>query len=123
MNEPPHTPDQEAQHDATVGERHLPLRPLVGFAVVAMLAVLATAGVKSWRDLATAKQQEHELVERIDATRTRIGELEERVRLLDEDPLTLERLAREQLGMVRPGDVVIVLPDDEVEASASPPSP
>lgn len=123
MSQPPHAPDQEAPPETSSGDRRMPLRPLLVFAVVAVLAVLATAGVKSWRDLATAKQQERELVERIDATRTRIGELEERVRLLDEDPLTLERLAREQLGMVRPGDVVIVLPDDEVGASAPPTSP
>ena len=39
--------------------------------------------------------------------------------LLREDPMTLERLAREELGMVRPDDVVIVLLPDEAAGPES----
>ena len=46
-------------------------------------------------------------------SQARVERLRFRLVLLREDPMTLERLAREELGMVRPNDVVIVLlPDD-----------
>ncbi len=77
-----------------------------------LLALLATAGFKSYRDLAATRAHEAELAEQIEASEARIRVLREYVRTIEDDPLTLERLAREQLGMVRPGDVVIVLPED-----------
>ena len=77
-----------------------------------MLALLATTGLKGYRDLAGTRERERILETRIEETRQRIEDLDERIRRLREDPLTLERLAREELGMVEPGDVVIVLPDE-----------
>ena len=82
--------------------------------------LVATAGVKSAGDLRAARRSEQALVERIAEARLHIRDLEARVARLDDDPATLERLAREQLGMVRPGDVVIVLPASEDEAPARP---
>jgi cell division protein FtsB len=81
-------------------------------AVFSLLALLATAGVKSYSDLARARAHEADLTGRIAAAEARIRVLREDVRRMGEDPLTLERLARENLGMVMPGDVVIVLPEE-----------
>jgi len=81
-------------------------------AVLFLLVLLATAGFKSYRDLAAARAHEAALAEQIAASEARIRVLREYVRTIEDDPMTLERLAREQLGMVRPGDVVIVLPED-----------
>jgi cell division protein FtsB len=89
--------------------------------VVFLLLFLATAGYKSWRDLATARAHVEDLRGRIEATQARIGELEDLIERVENDPLTLERLAREELGLVRPGDVVIVLPEEE--AAAPPAAP
>ena len=93
---------------------------MLGLAVALLLGLLATAAVKSYRELATVRGRETELEARIEATKRNIRDLEHRIGLLDEDPLTLERLAREELGMVRPGDVVIVLPEDDPPASDRP---
>ncbi len=90
-----------------------PYRSMFGLAVVLLLGLLATAAVKSYRELATVHGREAELEERIEQTKRNIRDLEHRIALLGEDPLTLERLAREELGMVRPGDVVIVLPEED----------
>lgn len=81
-------------------------------AVLFLLVLLATAGFKSYRDLAAARAHEAALAQQIEASEARIRVLREYVRTIEDDPMTLERLAREQLGMVRPGDVVIVLPED-----------
>lgn len=93
-------------------------RPILGAAVLLFVAVLAMAGVKSYRDLEAARQHKHLLETRIQGTETEIARLRSKIERLRSDPGTLERLAREDLGMVRPGDVVIELPSD-----SAPPGP
>ncbi len=87
-----------------------PFRSLLAVAVTVLLLLLGAAGFKGYRDLDAARQHERELKAQIDATLERIQALERRVQRLDKDPALLERLAREELWMARPGDVVIVLP-------------
>lgn len=79
---------------------------------VALLGLLVTAGYRSYRDLAVTHAHEAELRAEIDATRQRIDALRTRIDRTENDPLELERLAREELGMARPGEVVILLPRD-----------
>jgi cell division protein FtsB len=85
-------------------------RPVLGAAVALFMALLALAGLKSWRDLEAARERERILETRIADTRARSDRLRARIERLRTDPGALERLAREDLGMVRPGDVVIELP-------------
>lgn len=87
-------------------------RPVLGAAVVLFMALLAIAGLKSSRDLEAARSRERLLEKRIEETRARSDRLRGRIERLRSDPGTLERLAREDLGMVRPGDVVIELPKE-----------
>ena len=101
-------------------------RPVLGAAVVLFMALLALAGLKSWRDLEAARERERTLETRITETRARSDRLRARIERLRTDPGTLERLAREDLGMVRPGDVVIELPAEgptPSAGSAGPPPP
>ena len=86
------------------------LRPVLGASVLLFLTVLGIAGVKSSHDLAAARQRKLMLETRIQSTETEIEHLRNRIERLRSDPGLLERLAREDLGMVRPGDVVIELP-------------
>lgn len=89
-------------------------RPILGAAVLLFVAVLAMAGTKSYRDLEAARLHKHQLETRVQQTKDEIARLRGRIELLRKDPGTLERLAREDLGMVKPGDVVIELPADPV---------
>ncbi|HEX5760155.1 MAG TPA: septum formation initiator family protein [Thermoanaerobaculia bacterium] len=88
-------------------------RPVLGAVVVGALVLLAAAGVRSWQDLAEARARAAGLEQEIAEAEGRIGQLEGRIERLKSDPSTLERLAREELGLVRPGDVVIVLPPED----------
>jgi cell division protein FtsB len=88
----------------------LPVRLALGGAVIFVSALLATAGAKSYRDLQIVRQREAELAVRIAASEERLEELRHRLQLLREDPATLERLAREELGLVGKDDLVFVLP-------------
>jgi cell division protein FtsB len=108
----------------STSEDHTPgpsYRSFLGVGVVFLLLFLATAGYKSWRDLAMARAHVEDLESRIEATQGRISELQELIERVESDPLTLERLAREDLGLVRPGDVVIVFPEEDVADSRAAP--
>lgn len=116
MSDPRNT-EQDA--GATAGRdrsRSRTARPALWGAVVFLLALLALAGGKSYRDLAAVRERESELEAQLAATQAEIESFERRLERLRRDPVALERLAREELGMVRPGDVVIVLPPEEPAA-------
>ncbi len=117
------TPGDSAPGDSTTGKaRHAsrtsePGRPYRSFLVAAVLLVLgllATAGVKSYSDLGVARAEERRLLQEIADAKARIRTLTERIDRIENDPAMLERLAREELGLVREGDVVIVLPEEEI---------
>lgn len=92
-------------------------RPVVGATVLLFVALLGIAAWKGSRDLAAARERERLLETRIEDTQGRIDELRGRIDRLRSDPGTLERLAREDLGMVRPGDVIVELPPEPGTAS------
>ncbi len=92
-----------------MASRFNPFRSLFGALMFSCMALLLVAGLKSYRDLSLAQQREAILEERIEQAKGRLVTLEERIERLRDDPATLERLAREQHGLVKPDDVVIVL--------------
>jgi len=87
-----------------------PLRSLFGALMFTCFMLVVVAGLKSYRDLSVAHQREALLESRIEAAQVRLEALENRVERLRYEPATLERLAREERGLVRPEDLVIVLP-------------
>ncbi len=96
---------------------------MTALAVLA-LVLLFVASFKSYGDLRLGRARAAQLQGEIEATEGRIEALEERVERLREDPAMLEQLAREELLMARPGEVVIVLPGETVlpEETAADPS-
>jgi cell division protein FtsB len=101
-----------------LSDREAPARPdslrsVLGAAVLFALVLLAFASVKSHHDLVAARDNEGLLRTTIGLTEHRIERLHGRIRQLRNDPDTLERLAREELGLVKPGDLVLVLPEEE----------
>jgi|CXWL01.1.fsa_nt_gi cell division protein FtsB len=85
--------------------------------MVLLLLVVVAAGLRSRQELSAVRERERNLVAQIHDTQANIATLERRIARLKDDPAELERSARRDLGMVRPGDVVIVLP------ASSPSSP
>jgi cell division protein FtsB len=100
---------------------------LLALAVLAVVVAVGAAAVQSWHDLAAQRAQERELAAAIARTTATVRELAERNRRLDKDPLTLERLARQELGLVKPDDLVVLFPDPPAPrppaARPLPPSP
>jgi cell division protein FtsB len=96
-------------------------RPVLGLSLLLFVAVLGIAAWRSYHDLSAAREREKLLETRIQETHNRIDELHGRIERLRSDPGALERRAREDLGMVRPGDVVIELPVERLSSSGRPP--
>lgn len=106
--------DQErATSRATVetpaGERSS-FRTLLLGACLVVFVVLVLAGYDGSRDLARLKARETQLESRLAETQAGIEDLRDRIERLKSDPYTLERVAREELGLSRSGEVVVILP-------------
>jgi cell division protein FtsB len=78
---------------------------LVGVVVVG-LGVLAAFGDRGAVRLFRLARTRAELAHEIARLKTSNGRLAEEARTLREDPARVEGIAREELGLVRPGDVV-----------------
>jgi cell division protein FtsB len=92
-------------------------RSTLAAAVLFLLVLLVVMGLKSYRDLSLAHGRVHAMEAEKEATEERIEELHRYIDRLKTDPLTLEQRAREDLGLVRPDDVVILLGAPAQEAS------
>ena len=67
-----------------------PFRSLFGALMFTCMALVVVAGLKSYRDLAVARQREAVLEDRIEAAEVRLDDLRQRVELLRDDPATLD---------------------------------
>ena len=82
-------------------------------AMVALAVVLAVFGVK---ESVRAWQMRHDMhaVEReVQSLRAKQAELARTVDRLRNDPLYIEKLAREEMGMVREGETVLKFPSSQ----------
>ena len=79
--------------------------------VTVVLVVDGLVGDKGLMDTMRARQQSAELEAKVQQLRDENRALLERARKLDKDPATIEMLAREELGLIRPGEVLFILKD------------
>ena len=86
------------------------LNYLLLFAAV-VLVVDALIGDKGFMDTLRIRREWHELARSVDDLRAENTRLVEQVRRLKEDPATLEGIAREEHGMIRPGEILFILKD------------
>ncbi len=86
------------------------LSTLIGLGLILVLLLIANAGAEDYSGLSELAEREAELEFEIEEAKLRVKSLRRAVVLLQDDPIVLERLAREELGLVRPGDRIVVLP-------------
>lgn len=83
--------------------------------------IVSDMGIFTFIDL---HRMRGELQREIAELQQKNGALMEQVRALRSDPVYIEALAREQLGMVRPGEQVFrLVPSQKAPAPAQPPRP
>jgi cell division protein FtsB len=91
--------------DADAGTRWRRRLRLVG-GVVALLALLSAVGERGVVPLYRLARTRSELNREIARLKEANARLTEEVRALREDPSRLEGIARDELGLVRPGEVI-----------------
>ncbi|MDR7545026.1 MAG: septum formation initiator family protein [Armatimonadota bacterium] len=88
-------------------------------AAVCVVAALAVSFGGAYWDGYQLRREVSELMRERDTLRRRNAELRERIRLLH-TPEYIERLAREQLGLVKPGEIAVILVQPTPTPSPSP---
>lgn len=99
--------------------RFLTARMFRRLAYAAVLAVLLIAATQSYQDLAAARARSRELDLRTQAVEVEIEHLQRATEAIQTDAETMERVARRDLGLVREGEVVLVLPPPQPETAAT----
>ena len=79
--------------------------------VTVVLVVDALVGEKGLTESIRARRHETEQVAAVERLRQENAELREQARRLREDPSAIESVAREQLGLIRPGEMLFILRD------------
>ena len=79
--------------------------------VTLVLIVDALIGEKGLMQSMNARRQYRQLQASLEDLRHENAALREEMRRLNEDPATIESLARQDLGLIRPGEVVFILKD------------
>jgi cell division protein FtsB len=83
---------------------------LLIFATVVLLAD-ALVGERGLVATTRARRVAGDLTDKVERLRGENKRLRESARRLREDPTTIESLAREELGLIRPGEVLVVVKD------------
>jgi cell division protein FtsB len=79
--------------------------------VTLVLVINALVGERGLMETLRARRTYQELVSSIDRLRSENTRLREQVRRLRTDPKTIEALARQELGLMKPGEVLFIIRD------------
>jgi|SRR5687767_4312578 cell division protein FtsB len=90
--------------------RRKTLQLLLAF-VTLVLVIDALVGEKGLLETMRARRQHQELTASIERLRAENAGLREETRRLREDPSAIESLARQELGLIRPGEVLFIVRD------------
>ena len=110
---PPATPRRKLQAPGSSGapvKRRRTLQMLLAF-VTLVLVLNALVGERGLMETLRARKRHQELVTSIDRLRAENTRLRDEVRRLLNDPGTIEALARQELGLIRPGEMLFIIRD------------
>jgi cell division protein FtsB len=109
-----------ATPDRTRGDAHLRRRAFALASVIAISALVVGSlfGDRGMLHLMAQKERAESLAREIDTLRLENRRLAREIAALKSDPLAIERLAREELGLARAGETVFLI--REAEPSSRP---
>jgi len=90
--------------------RRKPFQILLGFVTIVLL-IDALVGERGLMERLRARHQHGEAASLLAAARAENARLREKARRLKEDSSAIESLAREELGLLRPGEVLFIIRD------------
>ena len=108
------------------GSRRIGARLVTGAILVVAVYYAVWGGEYSAFDLRRLHREQSDVSARVDATRLEVDSLRQVAKLLEDDPATIEAVARERFGMIRDGELlyrfVKVSPERKVDRPV-PPAP
>lgn len=97
-------------------------RVILGLALL-LLAIHDVFGSHGLLAMRRTQSQIQQLRGEIDRLNHENGDLNKQVQALRTDPKAVERIAREEMGLARPGEMIFKLPDRPLEPDATPKKP
>jgi cell division protein FtsB len=79
--------------------------------VTLVLVINALVGDRGLTETLRARRQHHDLVASIDRLKGENAQLRDQARRLRSDPAAIEALARRELGLIRPGELLFIIKD------------
>ena len=92
---------------------------IAGLAVLVLQDVFGTHGVLAMRRSMKESQQVQQEINRLNAENQK---LQDHVQSLKSDPAAIEKIAREDMGLARPGEYIFKIPPKDAGSSSAPPS-
>jgi len=77
--------------------------------VTVVLVINALVGERGLMETLRARRQHQELVSSIERLRAENARLREEARRLRSDPATIEAVARKELGLIKPGELLFIV--------------
>jgi cell division protein FtsB len=102
-------PDPESERHQRIRDRLLLMLMVLVFVGGSAAALF---GERGFFDLRRSRVEQQELQRQVDEQLGRVLALKEEVGRLKEDPTAIERIAREDLGYIRHGEIHFLLPRD-----------
>jgi cell division protein FtsB len=104
-------------HQSRVGDAGLRRKAALLTCVIAILGLLLGAlfGDRGYLRLLDKRDRADALVRDLEHLESENVRLASEIRALKSEPRAIERIAREQLGLARPGEKVFLLPEDAEE--------
>ena len=115
----PHASKGTAQPRARLPRRHRGLY-ILGVLIVCVLAANAVIGERGLLESRRAERRHDNLLGSIKALQRENQSLKNRAIRLDEDPTIIEPIARRELGLIRPGEIVFIVKDRLPAAGKTP---
>ena len=94
------------------------MQVLLGF-VTLVLIINALVGERGLMETLRARRQHQELVTAIERLRAENARLRGESRRLKTDPAAIEAIARQELGLIRPGELLFIIRDAKPASTAS----
>ncbi len=97
--------------------------PYAGGALIVLVLLHTLFGPYGYLSMRRTERQVEQLRLEIDRLDHENSQLSGEIRALQSDPSAIEKVAREDMGLARPGELIFRLPDDSLPATPSPAPP
>jgi len=106
----PHASKGTAQPRARLPRRHRGLY-ILGVLIVCVLAANAVIGERGLLESRRAERRHDKLLDSIKSLHRENQSLKNRAKRIQKDSTTIESIARRELGLIRPGEIVFIVKD------------